>query len=114
MGFFDEFATDDISYWAASDPKDAYAKPTFASPIILKGRWEDKSEIITDATGREIVARSRIWFLQSVSLGDYIMLGTFSSGDTDPTIVSGASEIMDVRKVKDIEGIEEEVIAFLA
>ena len=114
MGFFTEFYTEDLSYWAAADPKDTYGKPTFSLPVIIKGRWEDKVELIIDAAGREIRARSRIWLLQSVSIGDYLFRGTFSSGENDPTLVDDAYEIKDVRKVKDIDGIEEEVIAFLA
>lgn len=112
--FFDEWMNDSISYWAATTPIDTYGKPTFAAPVVISGRWEDKVELITDRRGREIRARARVWFLQDVEIGDYVMLGSFSSGDTDPTVVDGAYEIKDFRTVRSMDGDETERIGFLA
>ena len=112
--FFDEWMKDNISYWAVTSTLDTYGKPTFTAPIIILGRWEDKVELITDAAGREIRARARVWFLQDIFIGDYVKLGSFSSGENDPTLVSEAYEIKDVRIVRSMDGDETERIGFLA
>ena len=114
MSFMSENYVQAITHWMRSSTKDVYGKYTYSSPLVFLGRWEDKNELRTDIDGREIVARSRVWVPFDVSIGDYLMLGSFLPGDTDPTIVSGAFEVKDFVKVPGFDAVEFERKAFLA
>ena len=114
MSFMSDEYRQTISHWVRTLTKDVYGKYTYNSPVTFLGRWEDKKELITDADGREIVARSRVWVPSDVSIGDYLMLGSFSSGDTDPTIIDEAWEVKDFVKIPSFDGDEFERKAYLS
>lgn len=82
--------TDAITYWGAPTPNGEGGE-TFASPIALLGRWEDRNDEFTTPTGEQAVSRAVAFLKQDVQVGGYLYLGT--SAVSDPTQVSNAQEI---------------------
>src|SRR5690349_19064390 len=84
-----------LTWWRVTGV-DGYNKPTFAAPVQLSCRWEDRVEKIQNDQGQDYVARSRIFLGSDVSTGDYLFLGT--SGASDPRAVALARRVAAFRK----------------
>jgi len=88
--------TDDITYWGAPTP-DGEGGETFAAPVPLKGRWEDRNDEFTTPTGESAVSRATVFLQQDVVVGGYLMLGT--SAAPIPANEANAQEIRAFIKV---------------
>ena len=113
MSFLTRNLRQKVSHWALSGTRDNYAHPTWDAPVLLDGRWEDVTEQILTAEGKTILSRSRVYLTIDVAVGDYLLLGEFSSGALDPHAVSGAFEVKDFRKTPQLRGPAFERIARL-
>ena len=90
-----------ITYWAPATP-DGYGNRSFASPVSLKGRYEEKLVLFIDETGREARSDAQVLLGQDVLQQGYLYLGL--SGAVDPSTVSGAHEIRGFEKIPSIRG----------
>lgn len=99
--FIKKFCAQTAIYWG-SPVKDGHGGFTYAVPVNIKVRWDEKRELITDARsesqGREIVSKAEILLFVDLDLQGYLKLGStedFGSGDdiTDPMKVAGAYPI---------------------
>jgi hypothetical protein len=88
-------------YWG-SPTNDGYGGKTFAAPIEIFCRWEDRNEIFIAANGDEAVSKSVVYVLLDLENEGYLYLGTLdelydsaeSSGVTlDPSEIVGAQII---------------------
>jgi hypothetical protein len=81
---------------------------TFAEPVELSLRWEQKQELFIDARGQEVRSNAVVFVSQDVSLGTYLFLGDLDDLDSDqeddPMSVSGAYEIRGFEKIPDRRG----------
>ena len=102
-----------ITYWAKTSTKDKFGNPTWNSPVILRGRWEDINELFVDIDGNEVVANAKIFLGVDVVVGDYLMNRVFESGETDPTVTGGAFRIRKFQKTPDLKGRQFERVAFV-
>lgn len=102
-----------ISHWSKSGSRDTYGNPTWDTPVLILGRWEDRTEKITLPTGEEYISRSIVFLDTDVAIGDYIFQGEFGSGDTDPHNVTDAFEVKDFNKVPRLRSSEYERTARL-
>lgn len=100
----------DITYWAPST-YGGTGEASFASPAVLKGRWEDRVENILNASGDEIISRSRVFLASQVAIGGYLYLGT--SATADPKTVDGALEIQQTSRIPDLRLVKTLHTAFL-
>jgi len=98
-----------LTYWAPG-PRDISGAPTFAAPVQLKCRWEDKAELVRNSRGEEIVSKSRAFLTSSVVPEGYMYLG--SSAEEDPREVTGALEIAYVSATPDIAALQELKVAW--
>lgn len=98
------------TYWAPTG-LDKYGKKTWATPVSVPCRWEDRTEQILDKRGLEYVSRARVFFGQDIDLEWYLFLGT--STDPDPTSVVGAYEIMGRKMTPDLRNLQQLWVAFL-
>lgn len=110
MGFFDSLLNQSITYWPPGTT-DVYGKTTFSSPISIKGRWEDKSELFIDFSGQEIRSRSVVHVDRDLQLGGYLFLG--DSQAADPTTLQNAYEIRAINKIPSVSGDEFNIQAVL-
>ena len=65
-------------YWG-SPVNDGYGGKTFASPVEILCRWEDKNETFIAPNGDQSVSKSVVYVLQDVDQEGYLFLGTLDS-----------------------------------
>lgn len=92
-----------MTYWAASG-NDGFGGKAFSAPVLLMCRYELRQDIARNAVGEEVVARSRAWVPSDVVEGGYLALGD-QTASADPTVVSGAEEIVAFIKIPDIKSM---------
>ena len=74
-------------YWGAPTP-DGYGGNTFAAPIEVVCRWEDKEQFLGSQVGGEVtgglmLSRSIVFLKQDVDEEGYLYLGTLADLDLD-------------------------------
>lgn len=89
------------TYWAVVGV-DVYNEPSFAYPVVISCRWEDRVERMQNDEGEEFVSRSRIFLEDDLFTGGYIALGEHS--ESDPRNYPGAHRIMAVRTTPSLDG----------
>ena len=95
--FPDRYLNSVLSYWEPSASPSLTGFKTYAAPVTMRGRQEDKNTVFIDGSGREQVAQSVYWTEIDVKLEGYLCLG--SSTEADPTTVAGAKEIRAFQKI---------------
>lgn len=95
---------DKVTHWVSTP--DGFGGYTFALPVILDGRWEDKTEKFMTDDGRETISKAIAYLSADVLTEDYLMFGETSEADptnlTDGKIaypVEGFDKIPDVRNL---------------
>jgi len=83
-------------YWAPAS-NDGYGNKTFSAPIEIDCRFEDVTNVITDATGRERVSNSLAYVDRELETEGYLKKGRLTdldSSDSDPREIDKAHEIV--------------------
>jgi hypothetical protein len=88
-----------LTYWAPTG-EDAFGGKTFATPVSIKGRAEDRYENIYDTYGRQVLSKARFFTATQIQPLGYIYFG--SSVTADPRKQIGAEEIRIVTTTPDI------------
>ena len=106
-----------IVYWSRSGVS-GFGQTSFATPVEIMGRWEDKETRFIDNTGAEDVSDAVAFVGQDVVVGDWLFLGELTDIDssideTDPNNVSGAKEIKAKTKIPTLKADKFERKAFL-
>ena len=99
----------DVTHWASTP--NGYGGYSFTGPNALKGRWEDKRELIRDSQGNEVVSQSIVYLSADIEPEDYLFLGT--STDPDPTTVPLATRVIQFDKTPDLRLVTYERKAYL-
>ncbi len=94
-----------ITYWAPSGV-DNFGDPSFASPTTVKAKWEDRTELFIDDTGREQRSHSVVYVDTDLVIGGYLLRGI--STTADPRSVGNAFMIKDFKKISDFEVVNHE------
>lgn len=104
-GLLSHGRTQTVVYWG-SPVSDGSGGRTFATPVELLVRWEDRTEMFVDAQGREKRSRAVVLLGQDVDLGGYLYLGTLAdlSSAPEPVDTATAYAIQAFAKVPDIKG----------
>lgn len=100
----DEGYTQQATYWG-SPTLDGYGTRSFASPITLYTRWEDRTDLIIVFEGERIPSKARVFTLVDVAVGGYLALGD-QSATVDPTTLTAAYLIKVFDKTPSIDGTE--------
>lgn len=79
-------------YWGAP-VQGAHGGNTFADPIEITCRWEDKQELIIDFHGDEIKSMAMVYTDRDVVNGGFLMLGSLDSTTGVPQDEPNAHEI---------------------
>lgn len=104
--FIDRVCLQTAVYWAPLGD-DGYGKKTFYDPIEVSVRWQDKKDLITDNTGKEVVTRATVYPTTDVEEQGYLYLGTLdglydsassSEAELDPMDIDGARMIVQFHK----------------
>ncbi len=110
MSFVTLSHTQDITYWAKTDVPDGFGSFIYTVPIVIKGRWEDKTDMIQNSEGREVRSSARVFISIDMKVDDYLFLGITT--EADPRVVK-AKLIQDFRKIPGIAAEIYERRAFL-
>lgn len=89
-------------YWG-SPVNDGYGKFSFADPVEIPVRWEDKTEVLMSAFGMEQITDANILVTTDKDLHGYVWLGNLSAlteeQKADPMLISGSREIIAFEKI---------------
>lgn len=99
------------TYWS-SPVQGGFGGLTFADPIVLDVRWEERVESFTTIEGTEMRSKAVVHTMQSVDLGGYLALGDFEDV-ADPTTLTAALVIQRSDSVPDLRGLNESYRSFL-
>ena len=99
-----------VTYWAPSGV-DNTGDPTFAAPVSIKSKWEDRTELFIDDAGRETRSRSVVYVDTDLVKGGYLFRGISSTAN--PLTVDDTFMIKDYKKVSDFEVTNHERRAML-
>jgi hypothetical protein len=77
-GLFARTCNQTAVYWG-SPVNDGTGGKTFAEPVEIACRYEDMTQIVTDAKGVESTSRAVVYLLQDVDEEGYLYLGTLES-----------------------------------
>ncbi len=110
MSFLHTFLNQIATYWAPGAP-DGFGAFTYASPVELNCRWEDRVEVMTDEDGTQFVSKSRIFLEDDVVKEGYLLLG--ESTAIDPQKVDNAYKVRVFAKTPDLLAENFERKAFL-
>lgn len=99
MGLFRRTLRQDVTYWAPGAP-DQTGGVSYAAPVNIKGRWEERAELFIDANGNEVRSSAVVYLAVDVVLEGYLLLGISTA--TTPVGVPGSFAIRSFRKIPDI------------
>lgn len=94
---------DTLTIWRKSTI-DGYGIHSFATPVQISGRWEEKSARYINEAGQENQSRAVVYIdgEVAVTLGDWLFLGT--SETANPKSVSGAYPVNAISKIFNLKG----------
>lgn len=109
MGQFDRDLEEDITHWPATS--DEFGGFTYATPVALKGRWEQKAVLFQNPEGVEEVSNIIVCVNADVAPGDYLLLGT--SIVADPTSLADTWQVRQFHKTPNLRNLGHERKVFL-
>lgn len=101
----------DATYWGAP-VQTGFGGYSFAAPVLLKCRWEDRTEKFMDSQGAETVSSAQVWTFDRLEDGGYLAKGD-RTATADPTTLQDAYEIRRSDEIPDLRGLHYERRAFL-
>lgn len=110
MSFITRRLKQTATYWSVSSV-DSSGDPTFATPVSIKVRWEQRTVVFTNPTGEERSSTDVVFVKQDMVEGDFLFLGTSTAAD--PTAVLAAKEVQGFSKIPQLVGSEFERRALL-
>lgn len=97
----------EVTHWPVTG-SDGYGGFTFGCPMLMKGRWEERTELFINIENESVLSRAIVYLLDDVSNGDYLALGDYASEEVaveDPGTLSGAYRIRNYGKVTDLRAL---------
>lgn len=95
-------------YWEFQS-SDGYGGSVYAEAEEVSVIWQDKSQLIMDDQGKEIISNASVWFSNDIKEESMLWLGELVDLDSDeiadPMLV-GAKQIKKISKIPDIRGTE--------
>lgn len=110
MPNFEQNMRQTVTYWQSLG-SDLFDKRTYAAPVTLPCRWEDKAELFKDYHGNEVTSRSKVFLSSDVKLSGYLYLGTSTAAD--PLTLVDAYEIMQVVRLPDLRNLKTLYVVFI-
>lgn len=90
----------EATWWAVSP--NGFGGDTFAAPVKIKCRWEDRQELVPDMEGTtSFISNAMVFVDRDIPIGSVLILGD-SSGVADPTTLKGSFKVRRMDKVTDL------------
>lgn len=93
-----------VTYWARGI-SDGYGLLTYASPILIMCRWEDKRVLFRDVQARESVSEAIVYVDRQLSLGDYLAQDD-QTAIASPINFNPAREVRSLNMSPSLDGTE--------
>ena len=94
-----KFTVQDAIYWASPQP-DGFGGFTYGDPQEIKVRWEDKTQVVIGADGKEVTSGAELLVNLDLDLESRVMLGSLDDVGSDDTPEGlGAREIVRFEKI---------------
>ena len=103
MPNFARHLNQDVTHWGIAGT-DGYGGFTFDTPVLFKGRWEEKQELFINQDAEEKLSNAICYLNDDVSVGDYVALGD-QSLINDPTTIT-AFRIQNYGKITDLSALK--------
>lgn len=97
-----------ITHWVSAR---TFEGMSFTAPVVILGRWEDRTEQFIGNSGKEDISKSIIALDTIVKASDYLFLGVTTKAD--PRSLVGASEVKSYKEMEDLRNTGTERIAIL-
>lgn len=95
---------EDVTHWPVTS-SDGYGGFLYDTPILLKGRWEDKNELFLTPDNEEVMSSAVVYLNTDVDPGDYLAQGDHATVPiANPTTVS-AKRIRNYGKSTDLRAL---------
>ena len=65
-------------YWEC-EGTDAYGNVNYSDPVEIAVRWDEQTELIRDAWGKEVASKAQVQVLQDLKVDGFLYLGRLSS-----------------------------------
>lgn len=86
-------------YWAAPT-KDGYGGMSFSDPVEISVRWEEMTQVVSDAKGNEVTSRAVVYLTQDVDEEGMLYLGTLD--DLYDSLESSLGALDDPKEIEDV------------
>lgn len=83
LSFIKKVCTQKAIYWEY-EGVDAYSRPQVKEAREINVRWDEKTEVKSDNTGKEFVSRAQILSPENLKEQSYIMLAPLDSVPIEP------------------------------
>lgn len=104
----------ETAVWWANAVNTGEGGRSFAEPVEIAVRWEERGELYIDAAGQEKRSSAVIFSSEEVKVGDYLYLGTLGDlSSADPLLVAAAYEVKAIAAVPNANGSEHQRNAYL-
>ncbi len=104
------FSQQTVVYWQKTG-SDSHGKPTYANPVELKVRFEDKQQEVIMPDQRKVVSKGYYLTVNELVVGSIVYLGTLLTWQAlptwprIPTMNQGGFEIALSKSITDLRGI---------
>lgn len=103
MTFTTRHMKEDVTHWPVTGT-DGFGGFTYGTPILLKGRWEEKATLFLTNDNEERVSSAIVYLSEGVEAGDYLGYGD-SEAVADPTTLTSAHRIMQRFRTTDLRAL---------
>lgn len=101
----------DATLWVNTG-SDGYSGFTFATPKVIKVRWEERSELFITNEGEQETSSAVVYLGQDVANGDFLALGIHDT-IANPGDVAKAYRVRGFGRVTDLRSLTQQWKAFL-
>jgi hypothetical protein len=84
-------------YWPEPEP-DGFGGILFGEPKEIPVRWDEKTEVVTNSKGDEVVSKAEILLTMDVDEGGWLWLGKMEDLP-ESVLVEQLGEVLDPRKI---------------
>jgi hypothetical protein len=94
----------ELTHWAVSG-SDGFGGFTYAAPIVLEGRWEDKNELFISFDQEQVVSRAIVYLDADIDDGDFLALDD-QTATADPGTLDTAFRVRMTGSVVDLRNTQ--------
>jgi hypothetical protein len=101
--------------WWQRGAADSYGQFSYASPVEITCRWEDRTVEFIDAIGQRQLSASVVYVDRVMAPGDLLRLGDMESSFTsDPSDLTGVGEVRRMEKTPTLKATKTLLVAYLS